>query len=202
MRRLIIATLITFFVTSEVQAKHLPQTPQQTTPDKSKPALDPEKLVEEWMKRLNALDSWHLTVDGKEEGVQEVVDSMMELYSPDVLAEVPPHDDDQIGSVMLRGTALLRQWVDKIARTQVRLNYIRVAQTRKEFNGEQLLFTTPLPWGGVGVSFQIIGAWSMREDRLNKRFMAPGAVFLQFGDDGKIQRLRLYLTEITRVVAG
>jgi len=203
MRRLIIASLITFFITSEVQAKNSsPQTPPQTTPDKPKPALDPERLVEEWMKRLNALDSWHLTVDGKEEGIEDVVNSMMELYAPDVLAEVPPHDEDQSGSVMLRGSTLLRKWVEKIARTQVRLNYIRVAQTMKEFNGVQPLFTTPLPWGGVGISFQIIGAWSMREDRLNKRFMAPGAVFLQFGEDGKIQRLRLYLTEITRVVAG
>src|SRR2546425_11138003 len=130
MRRLIIASLITFFITSEVQAKNSsPQTPPQTTPDKPKPALDPERLVEEWMKRLNALGSWHLTVDGKEEGVEDVVNSMMELYAPDVLAEVPPHDEDQSGSVMLRGSTLLRKWVDKIARTQVRLNYIRVAQT-------------------------------------------------------------------------
>lgn len=202
MRTLIMATLITFLVMSEVQAQNLPQNLPQTTPDKPKPALDPERLVDEWLKRLNALDDWRLTEDGKEEGIDEVVNSMMELYAPDVLADVPPHDEDQIGSVMLRGSALLRKWVDKIARTQVRLNYIRTAQTRKEFNGVQPLFTTQLPWGGLGISFQIIGAWSMREDRLNKRFMAPGAVFLQFDEDGKIYRLRLYLTEITRVVAG
>ncbi len=201
MRRLIIATLVTFLITFQAQAQNV-QVPPQTTPDKSKPVLDPEQLAEEWMKRLNALDDWHLTEQGKEEGIEEVVNNMMALYSPDVLAEVPPHDDEQIGPVMLRGTALLRKWVDKIARSHVRINYLRTAQTMKEFNGVQPVFTTTFPWGGIGISFQIIGAWSMREDRLNKRYMAPGAVFLQFGEDGKIQRLRLYLTEITRVVAG
>jgi hypothetical protein len=202
MPRIIIVTLIAFFVTFEVQGLTLPQNPPQTTPDNAKLALDPDKLADEWMKRMNALDDWHLTPDGKPEGLDEVVNSMMELYTPDVLADVPPHDEEQIGSVMLRGTTLLRQWVEKIAKSQVRLNYIRTAQTMGEFNGVRPVFSTPLPWGGLGISFQIIGAWSMREDRLNKRFMAPGSVFIQYNDAGKIYRLRLYLAEITRVVAG
>src|SRR5688572_2394793 len=107
MRTLIFAILITFFVMSEVQAENLPQAVPQTTPDK--PAVDLEKLVDEWLKRYNALDSWHITVDGKEEGIEQVVNSMMELYTPDVLADVPPHDEDQIGSVMLRGSELVRK---------------------------------------------------------------------------------------------
>jgi len=202
MRKILGAALITFFITYQAQGPTLAQNPPQTAQGKSKPVLDPEKLANEWMTRMNALDDWRLTVDGKAEGFDEVVNSMMELYTPDVLADVPPHDDEQIGSVMLRGTALLRQWVEKIARSQVRLNYIRIAQTMQEFNGVRPVFTTELPWGGLGISFQIIGAWSMREDRLNQRFMAPGAVFLQFNEEGKIYRMRLYLTEITRVVAG
>jgi hypothetical protein len=200
MRKLMIATLavlITFVITSvRAQTENVSQTSDK------KPVLDPDKLADEWMKRFNALDDWYLTADGKEEGIDDVVNSMMDLYAADVLADVPPHDEDQLGSVMLRGSGLVRQWVDKIARSQVRIAYIRTAQTQKEFNGVQPVFTTTFPWGGLGVSFQIIGAWSMREDRLHKRFMAPGAVFLQFDDNGKIERLRLYLTEITRVVAG
>ena len=202
MSRVIIGILIAFFAIWGAERPILAQNPLQASQDKPKPLPDTTKLADEWMRRMNALDDWHLTSDGKEEGFKEVVDSMMELFTPDVLADVPPHDDEQIGSVMLRGSALLRQWVEKIARTQVRLNYIRTAQTMKEFNGYRPIFFTEFPWGGYGISFHIIGAWSEREDRLNKRFMAPGAVFLQYNDEGKIYRMRLYLTEITRVVAG
>ena len=202
MPKIIIATLIAFFLICHVQGLTLAQAQPQANQDKAKPLPDTTKLADEWMKRMNALDDWHLTADGKEEGLKEVVDDMMGLFTPDVLADVPPHDDEQIGSVMLRGSALLRQWVEKIARTQVRLNYIRTAQTMKEFNGYRPVFFTEFPWGGYGISFHIIGSWSMREDRLNKRFMAPGAVFLQYNGEGKIYRMRLYLTEITRVVAG
>src|SRR5215470_5229650 len=202
MSKIIIATLIAFFVVYCVERPILAQSPTEASQEKPKALPDTTKLADEWMKRMNALDDWHLTSDGKEEGLKEVVDSMMELFTPDVLADVPPHDDEQIGSVMLRGSALLRQWVEKIARTQVRLNYIRTAQTMKEFNGYRPVFFTEFPWGGYGISFHIIGAWSEREDRLNKRFMAPGEVFLQYNDEGKIYRMRLYLPEITRVVAG
>jgi hypothetical protein len=201
MSKITSAVLITFVVMLAAHGVNLAQAPAPAQ-EKPKAALDTTKLADEWMKRMNALDDWQLSADGKEVGLEEAVNSMMELYTPDVLAEVPPHDDEQIGSVMLRGTALLRQWVEKIARTQVRLNYIRTAQTMKEFNGVRPIFFTELPWGGYGISFQIIGAWSMRDDRLNKRFMAPGSIFLQYDEQGKIYRLRLYLTEITRVVAG
>jgi hypothetical protein len=124
---------------------------------------------------------------------------MMELYSADVIAEVPPHDEDQIGPVMLRGSANLKRWVEKIARTQVKLLYIQRRQTKKQIEGARLVYGTPLPWGGLGISFEILSAYSRRQDR--RKFMAPGAVFLEFGADGKIERLRLYLTETEEVVA-
>jgi len=190
MRRLIIiSALITFLASFEFQAQAPADSPQQ-------------RLADEWMKRLNSLDDWHLSVDGKEEGVEEVVNSMMDLFAPDVLAEVPPHDEDQIGPVMLRGSGNVRKWVDRIARSQVRLNYIIKRQTggpTGEFEGWRLVYSTPLPWGGTGVAFQIIATYSLREDR--RRFTAPGAVFLQYGEDGKIHRLRLLLGEIDQVVA-
>ena len=196
MRRLItiivISILITFLAAFEFQA----QTPPQTTP--GKPALDPAKLAEEWLNRLNALDDWHLSVEGKEVGLDEVVNNMMGLYAPDVIAELPPHDEDQIGPIMLRGSGNLRKWVEKIARTQVKLLYIHKRQTVGSFEGERLVYSTPLPWGGLGLSFQIIGAYSLRENR--RKFTAPGMVVLQVGVDGKIKRLRLYLTETAEVV--
>ena len=188
MRRLVISTLIILLASIEVHAQAAADSPEQ-------------KLAEEWIKRLNALDDWYLSVDGKEEGIEPLVDSMMELYSPDVVAEVPPHDKDQIGPVMLRGKENVRKWVDRIARSQVRLNYILKRQTEGptgEYEGWRLVYSTKLPWGGSAIAFQIIGVWSSREDR--RRFTAPGAVFIQYGPDAKIRRLRLLLGEIDQVV--
>src|SRR6266699_2692416 len=184
----IISILLCVCAVSEyrAQAPYPPQT--QATP--AKPAIDPGKLAEDWLSRLNALGDWYLSPDGKEIGRDEVVNKMMELYAPDAIAEVPPHDEDQIGPLMLRGSANIRKWVDKISRTQVRLLYVQKSQTQKQFEGEKLVYTTALPWGGVGISFEIIGAWSRREDR--RKFTGPGSVFLQVSPDGKIQRLRLY----------
>lgn len=190
---IVISILIALWAVFEFQA----QTPPQTTA--AKPALDAAKLAEDWMTRLNALGNWYLSVEGKEVGRDEVVSRMMELYAPDAIAEVPPHDEDQIGPVMLRGSANVRKWVDKVSRTQVKLLYIQRKQTKKQFEGQKLVYAEPLPWGGLGISFEIIGAWTRREDR--RKFMAPGAVFLQFNAEGKIDRLRLYLAETEEVKA-
>ena len=190
---IVISTLIALWAVHEFQA----QTPPQTAA--AKPALDPAKLAEDWVSRLNALGDWYLSVEGKEVGRDELVNRMMELYAPDAIAEVPPHDEDQIGPVMLRGSANVKKWVDKISRTQVKLLYIQKKQTKKQFEGQKLVYAAPLPWGGLGISFEIIGVWSRREDR--RKFAAPGAVFLQYGADGKIERLRLYLAETAEVVA-
>ena len=189
MRRLIVSTLIVLWTACALHAQR-PEVKADTA----------EPLVEEWIQRFNALDDWHITLDGKEEGREALVDRMMELYADDVIANVPPHDEDQIGPGMFRTRANLRKWFEKIANTQVRLEYIRTRQTAGEFEGVQLVYSTPLPWGGVGVSFPIVGVWSLRENR--QRFMAPGMVVLQFNKDGKIQRMRLYLTEIAEVVPG
>jgi len=195
MRRLITIIVVSILITSSPASAFQAQPTPQTTPDK--PVLDPAKLAADWLSRLNALSSWHLSVDGQEVGLSEVVNNMMELYAPDVIAEVPPHDEDQIGPVMLRGSANLRKWVEKIARTQVRLLYIQKRQTVGSIEGEKLVYTTPLPWGGVGLTFQIIAAYSLRENR--RKFTGPGMVILQVGPDGKIKRLRLFITEIAEV---
>ena len=196
MRRFIISTVITVLLASEFQAQTPPQTPPQQTP--AKPVLNPNQLAVEWLDRVNALDDWYLSVDGKDVGVDQVVDRMMELFTPDVLAEVPPHDEEQLGPVMLVGSGQVRKWVDKIARSHVKLNYVIKRQTEKEIEGELMVYSKPLPWGGLGISFQIIAASSLRKDR--RRFMEPGAVFLQYREDGKISRLRLLQTEKDEVI--
>src|SRR5436309_3056862 len=190
---IVISILIALWAVLEFQAQTAPQTAD------GKPVLDPAKLAEDWINRLNALSNWYLSVEGKEVGRDEVVNMMMELYAADVIAEVPPHDDDQIGPVMLRGSANLKKWVEKISRTQVKLLYIQRRQTKKQFEGTKLVYSTPLPWGGVGISFEIIAAWSRREDR--RKFTGPGSVFLQYNAAGKIDRLRLYVGEIAEVTA-
>jgi len=194
MRKFIVLSLVLLFGAAAAQA----QAPA-TAP--AKPALDPTKVSEEFVKRFNSLDDWYLTTDGKPSPeLKQVVDSMMELFAPDALAEVPPHDPDQIGPVMLRGGANIRRWVERLATTRVRILYLHKRQTgeRGEFEGERLVYTAPLPWGGVGMTFQIIATYSLREDR--RRFTGPGMVVLQMGDDGKIHRLRLFEAEMTQVV--
>jgi hypothetical protein len=158
---------------------------------------EPERLADDFMLRLNALDDWSLSSKGKEQGLDEVLDRMMQLYSPDVLAQVPPFDPDQKGPVQLRGSAQLRKYFDRIARTQVRLAYIIPLQTAKEYEGVEVVYSKQLPWGGLGVTFQIIAVYSLRQNR--HRFMSPGMVVLQTGADKKINRLRLYLTELSEV---
>jgi len=187
----------------QTQAPQTPPPAQAPPPAPSAaakpPGPDPLQMAEDWLARLNNLSNWTLTFEGKEVGREDLVNKMMELYAPDVVAEVPPHDDEQIGPVILRGRANVQKWVDKISRTQVRLLYIQRRQTKKQFEGTKLIYSTPLPWGGVGISFEIIAAWSRREDR--RKFTGPGSVFLQYNADGKIDRLRLYVAEISEVKA-
>ena len=187
MRKLTIAlTLITALTVWELRA----QRPEVATGE-------PGRLAAEWMARFNALDQWSLSREGREVGLVQAVDRFMELYASDVIANVPLHDPDQIGPVMLRGSEQLRKWAEKIARTQVRTDYIIPRQTEKQFQGIELIYSTPLPWGGLGVSFPVIAAYSQRVDR--RRFVGQGVVILQVGEDKKIHRFRLYLSEVDEV---
>ena len=187
MRRLFFSILVLLSITIPLRAQAGLDAPEQ-------------KQAEDFIKRLNALSDWYLSLDGKEEGVDKLVDNMMELFSPDALAEVPPHDHDQIGPVMLRGKDNVRKWVDRIARSQVRILYYMRRQTdgpTGDYEGWRLVYTSKLPWGGTAMVFPIMGTWSERETR--KRFTGPGYVNLQFGTDGKIRRLRILLGEIEEV---
>jgi len=193
MRRFFVSSCLCGFLIALLGAPEF-----QAEPQTARPVPNPNQLAVDWVDRLNALDDWHLSINGKEEGVDQLVDRMMELFAPDVVAEVPPHDAEQIGPVMLVGSAQVRKWVDKLARSNVQLNYIIKRQTEKDFEGELMVYSKPLPWGGVGISFQVIAAYSQRKDR--RRFMEPGAVFLQYREDGKIQRMRVLLSEKDEVI--
>jgi len=185
---LLIALFAAFQLQPQAQAP--PAAAAQKT---AKPALNADNLAIDFTDRMNALSNWYLTVDGKEDGVDKVVDHMMELFTPDIIAEVPPHDEKQEGPVQLVGTAQVRKWVEKLAKSEVEIRYVIKRQTMKEFEGEYMIFSRPLPWGGMGVAMQLLEADSQRMDR--KRFMQAGGAFLQYNNDGKIYRMRLVLSE-------
>jgi hypothetical protein len=189
--------VIALFAALEFQPRA--QTPPPAAAQKTdKPALNADKLAIDWVDRMNGLSSWYLSVDGKEDDAEKVVDHMMELFTPDIIAEVPPHDERQEGPVQLVGTAQVRKWVEKLAKSQVEIRYVIKRQTMKEFEGEYMIFSRPLPWGGMGVAMQLLEADSQRADR--KRFMQAGGAFLQFNNDGKIYRMRLVLSEKEEIV--
>ena len=192
MHRLIIPALITLLAAFELQAQAPPQAPP------GKPAPDVTQLAVNWADRMNSLSSWYLSMDGKEDGANQVVDRMMELFAPDVIAQVPPHDPEQIGPVMLVGSGQVRKWVDRIAKSQVDIKYKIQRQTERASDGEIMVHSKPLPWGGVSISFQVLAAYTLRQDR--RTFLELGAVFIQYGEDGKIQRLRILLSEKDEVL--
>jgi hypothetical protein len=155
-------------------------------PDKSeKPALDADKLVREWFRRLNALDDWWITFDGKEEP-EAVVEKMVELYAPDVLQFVDP-EPDQLGTVMLSGPAGIRKWADNFARTRVQLAYRLQDQTLKEMTADVIMTSVP-PWGGLAAAVEFTAFYTERESR--RRFFGPGVAVFQFNEEGKVRRLR------------
>jgi len=177
------------------------QAQAQTPPSvaaQAKPALDADNLAIDWVDRMNELSNWYITVDGKEDDVKRVVDKVMEMYAPDAIVEVPPFDSKQQGPIQLIGAAQIRKWVETIATSKVQINYVIKRQTWKEFEGEWMIFSRKLPWGGLAVAAQLLEADSQRTDR--KRYMQVGGVFLQFNNDAKIYRQRLSLGEKDEIV--
>ncbi len=192
MGRLTVLAVFTLVSALVVQAQNPPETPEEEA------GPDIVALAVEWVDRLNDLDEWTISLDGREEGVEERVDVFMDLFSPDVLAQVPPHDEKQIGPVLLRGSEQLRLWVDKVARSQVDIDYKLQLQTQSAFEGEPMIYSKDLPWGGLGLSFRVNANHMARQSRT--MYLEYGAVFLQYNTEGKIQRLRLILSEKSEVV--
>lgn len=185
MRNRVFLFTVLFFITAATAiAQSQPAKKDQA------PQLDAEKLVREWFRRLNALDDWWITMDGKEEP-EPVVNKMIELYAPDALQFVGP-SEDQLGSVMYSGHQGIRKWAGDFARKFVGLAYRLQDQTAKEKTADLILTTVP-PWGGLAASAEFTAVYSLRESR--RKFMAPGAAFFVFDEAGKIKKLRLYINK-------
>ena len=160
------------------------QNPQAQRP----PVPKPEDLADRWFIRLNELDDWYITADGKEEN-DAVVDRFVELYTPDAYHQVGP-GPNQIGGVALHGKDAIRKWTNEFSKQYVAVNYRVEYKTQME-KTLQPFYVAQMPWGGTGVSTEFAAVYTNREDR--KQFVVPGAVFFQFDQAGKIQSVRLYM---------
>ena len=165
------------------------QTRPAPAPAAQKPAVPkPEELADRWFTRLNDLDDWYISFDGKEQN-QEVVDRFMELYSPGAYHQIGPNEN-QIGQVVLHGQAAIRNWANDFSKKYVNVNYRVDYKTGKE-KTLQPFYTIQMPWGGTGASTEFVALYRNREDR--RMWAMPGAVFFLFDEAGKIQNVRIYL---------
>ena len=162
---------------------------QGQAPPPPKPATAlAEEMAREWFIRLNELDDWHISFDGKEDN-DAVVDRFVDLYAADAFHQVGP-SEKQIGPVLFTGKAAIRKWANDFSKRFVALNYRIEYKTKKEMP-VQPFYVTQFPWGGTGASTQFEAIFTNRDDR--RQFVVPGAVFFIFDETGKIQNLRLYV---------
>jgi hypothetical protein len=161
----------------------------QAPPSPAKPTTAlAEEMAREWFIRLNELDDWYISFDGKEEN-DAVVDRFVDLYAADAFHQVGP-SERQIGPVLFTGKTAIRTWASDFSKRYVALNYRVEYKTKKEMP-VQPFYVTQFPWGGTGASTQFEAIFTNRDDR--RQFVVPGAVFFIFDESGKIQNLRLYL---------
>jgi hypothetical protein len=149
----------------------------------SKPPINVEVLVNEWLKRLNALADWTTGGPGTR------VDRMVELYDPSGLLFVGPNEN-QIGPVTYSGIEGIRHWADNFAHTYLKSEF-RIQVETEKVKTAGLIHTVAPPWGGTSIAFQMSAFYTLRENQ--KKFAAPGAAFLEFTEGGKIRRTRIYL---------
>jgi hypothetical protein len=160
----------------------------QAPPPSTSSPVKPEELASEWFIRLNELDDWYISYDGKEEN-EKVVNRFLDLYADDAFHQVGP-SATQIGPVIFHGKDAIRKWADDFSKRYVALNYRIEYKTRKE-KPLQPFYTIQFPWGGTGASTQFEAIFTNREDR--RQFVVPGAVFFMFDESGKIDSVRIYL---------
>jgi hypothetical protein len=151
-------------------------------------SLDPEKLVDQWFIRLNALDDWYISYDGKEE-TDPVVDRFVDLYDADAFHQVGPNEN-QIGPVVFHGRDGIKKWATDFAKKHVQLGYRIDFITRNE-KSIQPVYTIKPAFGGIGAAAEFTAVYNNREDR--KRIIIPGSAFFLFNENGKILRVRLYM---------
>jgi hypothetical protein len=160
----------------------------QTPAPQGTPTVKPEEMALEWFIRLNELDDWFISYDGKEEN-ETVVDRFLELYADGASHQVGP-SAAQIGPVIFYGKDAIRRWADDFSKRYVALNYRIEYKTRKE-KPIQPFYVIQFPWGGTGASTQFEAIFTNRDDR--RQFVVPGAIFFMFDETGRIESVRIYL---------
>ena len=166
----------------------VPVSRAQSPSTQSPSTVRPDEMAREWFLRLNELDDWYISFEGKEEN-ENVVDRFLELYAADAFHQVGP-SERQIGAVVFHGKDAIRKWADEFSRTFTGLNYRVEYKTKKE-KPLQPFYVIEFPWGGTGAATQFEAIYTNREDR--RQFVVPGAVFFMFDEAGKIQNVRLYM---------
>ena len=104
---------------------------------------------EEFFTRLNALDDWFITMDGKEDN-KAVVDRFMELFTPDAYLQVGP-SKNQLGGVTYHGVEGIRKWADQFSKSYLDLNYRISFKTRDEKTAKPV-YSFQMPWGEQGAA--------------------------------------------------
>jgi hypothetical protein len=151
-----------------------------------KPGAD--ELADQWFVRLNDLDDWYISVDGREENTT-VVDRFVELYAADAYHQVGPNEN-QIGQVVYHGKERIRKWADDFSKSYVQVAYRTIYVTQKEKTITPF-YVIQTPWGGNGAAVEFVAAYRNRQDR--KTFTQPGAAFFMFDEAGKIKNVRIYM---------
>jgi hypothetical protein len=170
-----VLVIATFFMTSRPFQESKPA--DNKAPDKA--AIEKaEQVVRDWFERWNALD-----------GSDKTIDRVMELYRPDATHQTSP-SEKQMGAVVYEGRDQIRKMIQDFSAANTEVAFHLQAATAQEKSSDLLHFAEG-PWGGFSVSFQYIGAFTIKKDKT--RWMYPGAAFFQI-QDGKIRNVRLYMS--------
>src|SRR5262245_28509572 len=164
MKRLIV--LLTLIISASLIA-------QQPAP---RPAAKPEDVVRDWMQRWTELD-------GSDASAKKFAD----LYIPGGVHETGPNAR-QKGLVYFEGQSDIEKMAKAFGEANSDITF-RIAATTANEKSVDLIHVTDGPWGGQSISIEYVTAYTQKKDK--KRYMSPGAAFIQI-QNGKIRRTRLY----------
>jgi hypothetical protein len=152
----------------------------------SKPPARPEEIVRDWMQRWTELD-----------GSDASAAKFAELYLAEGVHETGPNAR-QRGLVYYEGQSDITKMAKAFGEANGEITF-RIAATTANEKSADLIHVTDGPWGGQSISIEYITAYTQKKDK--KRYMAPGAAFIQI-QNGKIRRTRLYAPreEISEIV--
>lgn len=142
----------------------------------------PAALVRQWFERLNAVTD-----------VAATLDAFVALHDDEALLTAGP-TPDQRGTATYRGHRGIRAFAERLAARERQRTYRLETETARETTAT-LLHETAGPWGGPAVAVQIVAAYT--DAATGTRYAAPGAAFFQIAD-GRIRRVRLYISEAER----